>query len=613
MRGLALGMRVSDELETAAAAVYEEMQRFGIEPLRFGIGIFDDGLQSFDVWLTTVEANGDSTDMRGNVALTEHPMLIGLATARRRGESDFSQVLLGNEVAEYTRYIAEAFGIPLPEGTATSPDAIPASEAYHCVYFSHGFLYVVTTQALPEERAGIMRRFAPVFELAYTRFLDLQQAESRTRLALRQGAVHRVQAHIATMRTGRDLEDITSLIWTQLSDLGVAFFRCGIFIVDETDSVVRIYLTNKSGVSLAELTLHFDSHPLITSIVEHWRTDSIHVEDWDRAQFVQWLGFLQQQAEHIDAEHYTDAEAPPERLVLHIVPFSQGMLYVGSTERLPDEDVALIGDLAGAFSVAYARFLDFQQLEHQKTQLEEANLELAEANERVQLETLNKSKFLSRMSHDLRTPMNAIIGYTRILKRRSRDVLDERQLRNLANIQTSADNLLGLINEVLDLSRIEAGRIELHPEPVDLRHLMAQCIASVAPLARPGVELVEDLDTFAPLETDPERLRRIVMNLLGNAVKFTDAGCITVSLHVAGDGCDVAVADTGVGIPPEDLPHIFEEFHQVERTVGTKREGTGLGLAIAQRSAHLLGGHIEAVSQIGEGSVFTLHVGNCPQ
>ncbi|MDA0336465.1 MAG: ATP-binding protein [bacterium] len=114
------------------------------------------------------------------------------------------------------------------------------------------------------------------------------------------------------------------------------------------------------------------------------------------------------------------------------------------------------------------------------------------------------------------------------------------------------------------------------------------------------------------MRTDPERLRRIVMNLLGNAVKFTDAGQIKVSLHAAEDGCDLAVADTGVGIPAADLPHIFEEFHQVERSVGPKREGTGLGLAIAQRSAQMLGGHIDAVSEVGKGSTFTLHVGNCP-
>ena len=232
------------------------------------------------------------------------------------------------------------------------------------------------------------------------------------------------------------------------------------------------------------------------------------------------------------------------------------------------------------------------------------------ANSRIEEETRQKSDFLSRMSHDLRTPMNAIIGYTRILLRRAKGALEDRQYRNLENIQTSADNLLVLINEILDLSRIEAGRIELRPEPVDVVQLVGECITSVAPLAKPGVELVQELVEAPAITTDPERVRRVVMNLLGNAVKFTEEGSITVSLKSVDSGVELAVADTGVGIPAEDLPHIFQEFRQVERQVGEKTEGTGLGLAIAARSVEMLGGTISAESEVGKGTTFTLRIGD---
>ena len=252
--------------------------------------------------------------------------------------------------------------------------------------------------------------------------------------------------------------------------------------------------------------------------------------------------------------------------------------------------------LTDALALGYVRFLDLLRLEEQ--------------NREIQQNTRNKSEFLSRMSHDLRTPMNAIIGYTRILTCRLRGVIEERQFRNLENIQTSADNLLRLINEILDLSRIEAGRIDLNPEPVDLGQLVGECIASVAPLVKPEVELAQDVGDIASITTDSDRIRRVVMNLLGNAVKFTEAGSITVSLQPVASGVELAVADTGVGIPAEDLPHIFEDFQQVERQVGEKVEGTGLGLAIARKSVDMLGGAISAESEVGRGTTFTVRIGD---
>jgi len=249
-----------------------------------------------------------------------------------------------------------------------------------------------------------------------------------------------------------------------------------------------------------------------------------------------------------------------------------------------------------------------QALSQANDELRHVNLELEAASREIEAGTRRKSEFLSRMSHDLRTPMNAIIGYTRILARRLKGAIEERQFRNLENIQTSADNLLGLINEILDISRIEAGRIDLEPESVDLGQLAEECIASVAPLVKPEVELVQDVDDVPPIITDADRVRRVVMNLLGNAVKFTEQGSIAVSLKTVEGSCELSVADTGVGIPAEDLPHIFEDYHKVERQVGEKIEGTGLGLAIARKSVEMLGGTISAESKEGTGTTFTVRI-----
>ena len=248
------------------------------------------------------------------------------------------------------------------------------------------------------------------------------------------------------------------------------------------------------------------------------------------------------------------------------------------------------------------------RLEEQNVQIQEANLRLEEQNVQIQEATRRKSDFLARMSHDLRTPMNAIIGYARILLRRAKDTLDPRQYRNLENIQISAQNLLGLINDILDLSKVEAGRIDIKPEPVDLKQLAEECAISVESLLQPGVELRRELADVEPVQTDADRLRRVAMNLLSNAVKFTEVGRITIALKPVDGWVELAVADTGAGIPAADLPHIFDEFRQVEGQESTAPEGTGLGLSIAKKSVELLGGTIAVESEVGQGTAFALRI-----
>ena len=247
-------------------------------------------------------------------------------------------------------------------------------------------------------------------------------------------------------------------------------------------------------------------------------------------------------------------------------------------------------------------------LEEKNQSLNEANEALVVANQKIQEVSRYKSEFLARMSHDLRTPMNAIIGYTRILLRRTREVLEERHYRNLENIEISANHLLNLINDILDLSKIEAGRMEIQFQDVDLQQLVEECAMALSSLLRDGVQLERQLEDVEPLRTDPNLLRRVLMNLLSNAVKFTEQGRIDLRLRSIEGGLEVVVADTGPGIPAAELPHIFDEFHRVEGGKKGGPEGTGLGLAIARKSVNLLGGRLAVESQTGRGTKFTLTI-----
>jgi len=229
-----------------------------------------------------------------------------------------------------------------------------------------------------------------------------------------------------------------------------------------------------------------------------------------------------------------------------------------------------------------------------------------------QLEEANrhKSTFLANMSHELRTPMNAIIGFNRLVMRRCQDVLPQKQYENLAKIAVAADQLLTLINSILDLSKIEAGRMDINPTEAPLAPMLESCARTAEPLLDcKTVKLVTEIDSdLPPVFTDHDRLRQIVLNFLSNAAKFTEHGTITLAGRAAGDRVTISISDTGIGIPEDKLATIFDEFSQVDASTTRRYAGTGLGLAISRHLAGLLGGEVSVESAVGEGSTFSVTI-----
>jgi PAS domain S-box-containing protein len=264
---------------------------------------------------------------------------------------------------------------------------------------------------------------------------------------------------------------------------------------------------------------------------------------------------------------------------------------------------------------------------HLEKRVDERTAELAVAKDKAEESDQLKSAFLATMSHELRTPLNSIIGFTGILLQGLAGPLTVEQRKQLEMVRDSSRHLLALINDVLDISKIEAGQLVVKCEPFDLPASVEKVAGIVKPLAeKKGLKLrVELAPDIGPFMSDPRRVEQILINLLNNAIKFTEQGEITLEAEVLSDiprmppsmdaslGANspqrrilrVSVTDTGIGIREEDLGKLFRPFHQIDTWLSRQHEGTGLGLAICRRLAELLGGEINAVSEWGKGSVFT--------
>ncbi len=272
-----------------------------------------------------------------------------------------------------------------------------------------------------------------------------------------------------------------------------------------------------------------------------------------------------------------------------------GILLVGeklSGDIFDDQELEVLAVLANQVAIS----------------LENARLyeELSESNAQLMQASRLKSQFLASMSHELRTPLNSIIGFSKVLLNRFDGELTERQETYIRSVHNSGAHLLQLINGILDFSRIEAGKLEMISEELDLHELIDECIESSMPLAR-GKQM--KLEKNVPLELpslsgDRTKVKQILLNLLSNAIKFTAQGRVLVSVVAEPDAIRVSVADTGIGIRDDDLAHLFEPFQQLDNPIARSAGGTGLGLAISKKFVELHGGRIWAESRENQGSTF---------
>jgi signal transduction histidine kinase len=276
-----------------------------------------------------------------------------------------------------------------------------------------------------------------------------------------------------------------------------------------------------------------------------------------------------------------------------------GTISVRRMEARPfsDSQILLLGTFADQAVIAIENARLFQEIQEKSQQLE--------------LVSQHKSDFLANMSHELRTPLNAIIGYSEMLQEEADDLAEEAFLPDLRKINAAGKHLLGLINDILDLSKIEAGKMDLFLEDFSVPDLVQDVAAIVRPLVEKNANtlVVDCPDDVGTMHADLTKVRQALFNLLSNASKFTDHGTITLTVErESEDWLTFAVSDTGIGMTEEQLGRLFEAFSQAEASTRTKYGGTGLGLAISRQFCRLMGGDITVESSYGQGSTFTVRL-----
>lgn len=626
VRARTIGMRSSAELSETSTVLFQQLQVLNIRAIRTGVGIFDEPNEAMELWVTTGSGTEQVMQVLDYFSLHIHPVFSNIIPARQQHKPFVVTRLKGDQVREYHQTMSTYL-------TQPQNQAYHSEEFFYSFFFSQGTLNVITSESLTEEECVVMVRFASVFGLIYTRFLDLQKAETRTYDALRQSSLERVRAEIASMRTADDLQRITPIVWKELTSLGVPFFRCGVFIVDDHEKIAHMYFSTPEGRSLATLHLPFDISELISNAIHNWRLREVYTEHWNSEQFGEWIRKMLQYGQITAAEQYLGGRDLPESITLQFVPFVQGMLYVGSVEPLEEDEIGIVMSLADSFSVAYARYEDFRQLEDAKNRIEATLTELrATQSQLIQSEKMaSLGELTAGIAHEIQNPLNFVNNFselnTELLEELKNDLAagDVESAKEIANNIKDNEQKINhhgkradvIVKGMLAHSRASTRQKEL----TDINSLCEEYLR----LAYHGLrakeksfnakfetELYPDLPQANVIAQD---IGRVILNLVNNAfyavtqkakqVSGTYEPTVKIVTRLDGGRLEIEVNDNGVGIPDTIKDKIFQPFFTTKPT----GQGTGLGLSLSYdivTKGH--GGQVRVESVEGEGCSFVIQL-----
>ena len=628
-RSRTMGMHSSDELPEVANVLFLEVQALGIPAWSCGYNILTEDKKSAKCWMSS----------EGTLQTPFKLRLFGEASFAEWGDFLHSEkTMLVQELGDKALDEHYAYMKSFPDLKSTFDQigelglSLPTYQINHLCKFTQGFLLFITYEKVPDAHE-IFKRFTKVFEQTYTRFLDLKNAEAREVIAVREASLDRVRGEIASMRTAEDLQRITPLVWRELTALGVPFFRCGLFIVDELAEVIHFYLSTPDGKPLAALELPFQGINVTKEAIANWRLQKVYTTHWSKEEFIAFANNLLDQGQIKNTSTYLGGSEAPESLTLQFVPFKQGMLYVGSENVLNELQIDSVKALANAFSTAYARYEDFIKLESAKQQIEKTLEELkATQKQLIQSEKMaSLGELTAGIAHEIQNPLNFVNNFSEV----STELLDEMNVEiakgNLEDAKQIAEDLKqnlqkinhhgkragDIVKGMLQHSRNTSNTTK---EPTDINKLADEYLR----LAYHGLR-AKDKSFNATMKTNfdeslsadeagigniniiPQDIGRVILNLITNAFYAVNEKkksgiegyepTVSISTKKENNKVLITVKDNGNGIPQKILDKIFQPFFTTKPT----GQGTGLGLSLSYDIVKAHGGDLKVETKEGEG------------
>jgi len=628
VRSKAMAMHNSVDLSEAVSMVFTELGNLGIQPIRSGVGIISKESKTLQVYFAVSSTSGNNLSLMGETSMLGHQEFEKQYDYWLRKENYFVS-LNGEELESYYQFLSTAIKV--------NPDINFQKERIeHGAYlmFSEGFLYAWSEVKYTETEIGILERFKKIVELTFRRYFDLKKAEAQAREATKQASLDRVRGEIASMRTSEDLNRITPVIWKELQALEVPFIRCGVFIIDETNEITHVYLSTPDGKALGVLNLKFNANELTKNTVEHWRNKRIFRAHWNKEDFINWTKSMMDLDQVQDAETYQGASSAPESLDLHFVHFRQGMLYVGNVSRLTIEKIELVKTLAEAFSIAYARYEDFKNLEDAKNKIEQTLTELKAAQAQlIQAEKMaSLGELTAGIAHEIQNPLNFVNNFSDLNAELIDELKEELAVGNKKLADEIADDIKenetkinhhgrraeSIVRGMLLHSRSSSGQ----KEPTDINALADEYLRlSYHGLRAKDKSFNADFklqvdESLPKVNVVPQEIGRVLLNLINNAFYAVSEKSklhassykpqVIVSTKSRGDKIEIRVKDNGNGIPESVKEKMFQPFFTTKPT----GEGTGLGLSLAFDIVKAHGGELQVETEEGSGTTFTVIIPN---
>ena len=642
VRGKAMAMHNSNDLSVTASMVFTELRKLGISPIRCGVGLLNKESRKAQLYSATSSADGDGLSLVGWVILSKHPVLEKIYESWLDNEEYYPE-LQGEQMRSYYQLLLQ--GLPV----ATPKIEDDKKQYGHFLPFSVGCLYAWSEAPYNETEIKILKRFATIIDLTFRRYMELQTSETNAREAVKQAALDRIRADIASMRTIADLDRITPLIWNELTILGIPFIRCGVFIMDESQKLIHTFLSTPDGKAIGAFHLPYDTPGSFSVMLKHWLDKKVYISQWGEVDFIAIAEILLQQGSIVSKEQYLNS-LPKGGFYLHFLPFLQGMLYVGNTTQLGEEEIELIQHVSDAFSTAYARYEDFNKLEAAKQQVEKTLTDLKQAQTQlVQSEKMaSLGELTAGIAHEIQNPLNFVNNFSDVSNELLEEMKDELAKGNISDAIAIAEDVKqnlekinhhgkradGIVKGMLQHSRTSSGQKEM----TDINVLADEYLR----LAYHGLR-AKDKSFNAKFETDfddkvgriniiPQEIGRVILNLINNAFyavserqkaegkrrKVEEHGLhpmpltlhqnyeptVSIITRKINDKIEIKVSDNGNGIPKNIVDKIFQPFFTTKPT----GQGTGLGLSLAYDIVKAHGGELKVQTKEGKGSEFVIQL-----